>query len=273
MKRLAFLLLLFALPVFAGTSTPAKVPWFRSIDQAFAESRKTGKPVFVDAFADWCGWCHQLDKDVYSDPRFVKYIDRYVPLKVDVEDNGEGTHFAGKYGITNLPTLLVLNPAGELTNRIGGFMNTAPLVQDLDDIQKLVERVQKNPGDITAAYELADEYMTREMNSQAEKLFSRVLASTSASVSQKESSQFSIALAQYYLQNYDGALASLEKYEATYKNGQSDEDALLLLSEIHLERNATDKARYYLEEFLKKYPNSGNVNRAHQVLSTLESSN
>ncbi len=267
MKRLAIIVFLFfAVEVWSA----GQVPWLHSFDQAILQAKKSGKPIFVDAFADWCGWCHKLDQEVYSNARFVRYMDRYVPLKVDVEDGGTGTQFAEKYAITGLPTLLVTDPNGTVTNRIGGFMEADELIEDLDSIQKLVEREQKNPKDTEASFQLAKEYLSRDMNSEAESRFKRILASPDATPFQKETAQFSLALTQYYQRNFELALGTLESYEKTYENGESGEDALLLLSEIHMELDANDKARYYLEQFLKKYPNSGNRSRAEQVLSTLE---
>ncbi len=267
MKRLA--ILMFLLFTVEGWSA-GQVKWFHSFDQAIVQAKKSGKPIFVDAFADWCGWCHKLDQEVYSSPKFVNYMERYIPLKIDVEDGATGTQFAEKYAITGLPTLLVTDPNGILINRIGGFMDADELIQDLESIQRLVDRERKNPKDTAASFDLAREYLSRDMNFEAETRFKRVMASPDATASQKETSQFSLALTQYYRRDFELALGTLESYEKTYENGESGEDALLLLSEIHMELDANDKARYYLEQFLKKYPHSGNRSRAEQVLSSLE---
>src|ERR1043166_9277250 len=111
MKRAAFfLLLLFAIPAWtAPTITPAKIVWKSSIDDALQDARKNGKPVFVDAFADWCEWCHKLDREVYNDPKFLKYIEAFVPVRIDIEDHAAGSRYAEQNNITDLPTLLVLD--------------------------------------------------------------------------------------------------------------------------------------------------------------------
>jgi len=267
MKQLAILVFLFS--AVQGWSA-GQVQWIHSFDQAVIQAKKSGKPIFIDAFADWCDWCHKLDQEVYADAKFVKYIERFVPVKIDVEDGGEGTQFAEKYAITGLPTLLVTDANGILTNRIGGFMEVDQLIEDLEGIQKLVERERKNSKDADASFQLAKEYLARDMNTEAESRFQRILSSPDATTGQRETSQFSLALTQYYQRNFDLALGTLESYEKTYQYGESGEDALLLLSEIHMELDANDKARYYLEQFLKKYPNSGNKSRALQVLSTLD---
>src|SRR5438067_5276291 len=98
-NALFFLLLLIVAPAW---SVPSKVIWINKIDQALQEAHKKGKPVFIDAYADWCEWCHKLDHEVYSDPRFVKYMEHFIPLRINVEDNGEGSRYAEEHGISDL---------------------------------------------------------------------------------------------------------------------------------------------------------------------------
>jgi len=259
------------LVVLAYTSIcDAGVVWRHSFEKALVEARAASKPIFVDAYADWCGWCHKLDKEVYSDPRFAQFMQGFVPVKMDVEDGKEGSQFGADYHIDGLPTLLVTDSNGNVTNRIGGYMKAEDLIQDISAIQALILQEQKNPNDLNASFRLANEYLSRDMNAQAEARFRRVLQSPNASAAQKEASQFSIALAQFYQRKLDSAEASLNTYRTNFKDGESEEDALLLLSEIYIETDSNEKARDYLKEFLQKYPHSGNVHRAKEILSLVE---
>jgi thioredoxin-like negative regulator of GroEL len=268
MKRAAFfLLLLVAIPAWTA---PSKIPWKSSIDEALQEASKRGRPVFVDTFADWCEWCHKLDREVYSDPRFVKYMEAFVPVRIDIEDRGAGSRYAEQHNIIDLPTLLVLDSDGKITNRIGGFLPTEDLISDIDHVQRLVERDRGIPIDLHATYDLGQEYLDREMMPEAEKCFQKIIASPDAKEWQQESAVFSLGLAQFYDQDFQSAKATLQTYEMSFKEGASNEDALLLLSEIELQLNDNDHARQHLREFLRKYPNSENAGRAQQVLSDLK---
>ena len=149
-------------------------------------------------------------------------------------------------------------------------MNTAELIEELEHVRKLLEVEMKEPTKADASFLLASTYLERQMYEEAQHRYQKVLTSASSTSVQKEKAQFSIALADYYLGRREQALKALDQYYTAYKNGASDEDALLLSSQIHIEMNSNQKALEYLRTFMKRYPTSGNAVRAKQVLSALE---
>lgn len=268
MKAILVLFLLFTItsPGFSSE----KINWLSSYDQALGESEHSGKPVFVDCFADWCVWCHILDDEVYSNPKVIRFLQNYIPLRIDIEDQKEGTRLAEQFRIEGLPLLLVIDSNGKLLNRISGFLDADALIADLTGIQKLIDLERNSPENLIAVKDLAIEYLSRDMHSDAEMRFQRLLDAPSLPPEEKEEAQFYLALSQYYQRDLESALKSLDSYRTKYPAGGSAEDALLLLSEIYLETDSNEKARSCLLEFLEKYPDSGNINRAREVLSLLD---
>ncbi|SNR14811.1 thioredoxin family protein [Tenacibaculum jejuense] len=89
---------IFLVAVFVLTAITAKaqeVNWM-SFEKAIELNKTTPKPILVDLYTDWCGWCKRMDATTYKNEVIVKFInDNYYAVKMDGEGKGDIT-FKGK---------------------------------------------------------------------------------------------------------------------------------------------------------------------------------
>ena len=89
---------------------------------------KSDKPVLVDFWATWCGPCRMLGPVI--EELATEYEGRVVVGKVDVDNNQE---FAAKYGVRNIPTVLVFKD-GEVVGRQVGVAPKKTYTDALDSL-------------------------------------------------------------------------------------------------------------------------------------------
>jgi len=131
---LAFILVL-TIFTFIGAQAPDQqgqsqgVRFFQGTwQEALDQSKETGKPIFVDAYAVWCGPCKWMSANVFTNAQVGEFYNaNFINYKFDME-KGEGPGFARQHRVTAYPTLFYFDRNGSMVKKVLGAQNTTQFI-------------------------------------------------------------------------------------------------------------------------------------------------
>ena len=113
------------------------------------KARKEEKPIFVDAYAEWCGPCKRMARTVFTNEAVGDFYNKYfINLKIDIE-KAPGQVFAAKYPVQAFPTLYYINAEGKVLVNTKGARN----VEKFLDLGRKALDKNDNSAQYAKAYE------------------------------------------------------------------------------------------------------------------------
>lgn len=111
------------------SNSEINIQWNTDLNAALELAQKSNKLVFADFYADWCGYCKQLDEDTFVNQNVKeKFSQSYVLVKINVDQNPE---LASKYQVYSLPTMIIMDSNGNVIKRQEGFVSAGELLNIL----------------------------------------------------------------------------------------------------------------------------------------------
>lgn len=251
--------------------------FLKSVEVAQKRAKEKKQLIFVDLFAEWCGWCHRFAKEVVPSEAFQKATDDMVLLKLDTEDRGEGTQFARRYQITSLPTFAILDSDLSVAGLIRGYAPAAQFSQMVEEtvqkyrkFQKLVEQEPALNKDYAKRLEIAREFRVRQAFTKSESRLKKLVTEKGVPVVLRDDAWYELSVLYMQQSQFDQALMTIKNFKKAQTKGDSLEKATLLISDVHLSQGNYRAAAKELRDFKAKFPNSAHIRNIDMILPNIE---
>jgi thiol-disulfide isomerase/thioredoxin len=256
---------------------PPTIRWERNFDEALKKARKAGKPVIVDFWADWCAWCHRLDKNTYADPWVARKAQEFVAVKVNTEGSRKDVDVAVRYHVTSLPTVVFLSPEGRQLFRMNGYQGPGQFPRTLEGalqaartVMSWEEALARDPDDPRALLALGSHLFDQEYFDESRDLLQKAVArDLDAGLGERRRARMLLAIIEHVTRNF-GEAERLVKEALSLKPGPEDQPKLLfVLGRTYLSSGRQAEGVATFEVIVREYPQSPAAAKARESLVNL----
>lgn len=116
------------------------VQWQKDLKSAHKLAVAQNKPILLVFGAEWCTYCHKLERNVLNQPDTAKFINtNFVAVHLDADKE---TKVMELLEVQSLPCTVVLSPNADLLGKFNGYQDTSKYTQNLTQAQTAYRKLQ-----------------------------------------------------------------------------------------------------------------------------------
>jgi thioredoxin-like negative regulator of GroEL len=257
------------------------IKWEKKFDEAMRVAKRTGKPVVVDFWAEWCDWCRRLDRTTYADPAVVRKVDEFVAVKINTEGSRRETEVAAKYGVgARLPVVLFLSPQGHQLFRIDAYQGPGQFPKTLDIARQVAGRVMgweatlaAEPNEPTALLGLGRHLLNQGYYDESTALLRRAVDNDAAAATHaRREARMLLAMLAQASRDFGEAERLVKEALNLGPDAEEQPKLLLLLGRTYVSSGRKEEGVATFEVIVQQFPQSPMAEKAKETLTNLRAS-
>jgi thioredoxin-related protein len=277
-------------------SSPTSGKEWHSITDGLKLAAKEKKPLIVDFYTDWCGWCKVMDQKTYGDNRIKTITTKsFILAKYNPEKDSafefqgkkvKPTEFAKIMAVNGYPTTAFFSADGKYLESMGGYIEANKFLDILNymvnrkydgiggrtiDEHLMLENIDRDPNNAKFRIDLAQYYSDSVNYKKSLEIFQYVVDMKPSDPEDLFALYNGLGSTQYFhVKDYKTALVNFRKALTHPSQAQTKARTMLWIAMAEAQDNQPKQATESLQKFAKyckdqKIPTQG-------LRSTLEQS-
>lgn len=262
----------------AGPAQPREIQWEKRLDRAMEKAQKSGKPVMVGFYTEWCGLCRRLDNTTYVEPEVVARAGSFVTAKIDADGGDRTRKVLRRYRITKLPTILFVTPDGLQIRRVNSFIGPGLLPQVMDEaldmarqVMALESRLARDGNDAGALAALGFHLLQQERYPEGHEFLERARTHDSQRpLAERRATRLHLARLATARGRFPEAESLVHEALTLRPNDQDHPQLLFVLAKTYVSSGRREMGLQTMQIIVRDYPRSPMAVKARETLVRLE---
>lgn len=238
----------------------AQIFWLADMKQSQSVAKEMDKLILMDFWADWCGPCKIMDKELWHLPEMQKLSASFVGLKVNIDFD---IRTAMDYNIKAIPKMVLTTFTGETIWEATGYRDAESYLsilrsvpENVKELNQLIGNLEENKADARAIFLVGKEFLKigKDLKSKDLKYSFLECCEKYLSKAQKNSKDANLteeielysSLNDVYWDKHKKALKKIEKMKSEPKDSHLSELRHYILAECF--KNSNDLAEFQKEK-------------------------
>ncbi|GGE92518.1 Protein of unknown function, DUF255 [Chishuiella changwenlii] len=135
--------------IFSSFLFGQEIKWLTLAEATKEVKAHPEKPILINFYATWCGFCKRLDGETFTDAKVASYVNKnYIPVKFDAETKDMVTFLGINYtyvapakanymayaftnGQLSYPATVLMNGKGDVNKVVLGYRSALDFINDI----------------------------------------------------------------------------------------------------------------------------------------------